>query len=184
MDLERYNPDFKKVVSHFEQELRSLQVWRASTWLIEWIDVFMPEWGQTQKIKAMWSVTIMDSQTIKIECWDKSNIANIEKAIYDADIWLAPVNQGDRLMIKIPQMTQDRRIDLIKVIKKKLEESKVAIRNVRQVIHKEFKQQFENKEIAEDEKKWLERKLDEIVKKFNTSLDDISKIKEEDIMKI
>jgi len=184
MDLNNLSKDLDKVVKRFEEILLKIQTWKASTWVIEDLDVYIPSWGQTQKIQGMWQISLLDPQTIKIESWDKSVLPHIEKAIYDANLWFTPVNQGDWIMIKIPPMTEERRKEIVKVVKKELEEAKIKVRNVRHDYLKNIKNAFDEKEITEDEKKMYEKELDDVVKKYNKILEDRAKQKEEQIMKI
>ncbi len=184
MDLNSYKKDFENILEYFNKELQKLQTGKASTWVIEDLDVYVPSYGQTQKLQGLWNISMIDSQTIKIESWDKSVLWSIEKAIYDADLWFTPINQGERIMIKIPPMTEERRKDIVKLVKKDLEESKIKVRNLRHEILKEIKSEFDEKEISEDEKKWIEKQLEEKVKEYNKKLDEMTKEKESSIMKI
>lgn len=108
----------EKVLQHLQNEFSTLQIGRASTGLVENIDVFIPSYGMTQKLPQLGNVSLMDSQTIKIEAWDKSTYSSIEKAIYDANIGLTPQNQGEYIMIKIPPLTTERRKELTKLVAK------------------------------------------------------------------
>lgn len=184
MDINLYKKDFNKIVEYFEKSLWKIQTWKASTWTIEELQVFIPSYGQMQSIQSLWNVSIMDSQTIKVESWDKSVLPHIEKWIYDSWLWFTPVNQWDRIMIKIPPMTEERRKDIVKLVKKELEEVKIRVRNTRHDILKDIKTEFDNKEITEDEKKQYEKQLDELTKEFNKKLDDIASLKEKEVMKI
>lgn len=184
MDKKELDKELKKNEDHFEYLLSKIQVGKASVWTIEGIDVYVPSWGQTQKIQGLWNVSLLDSQTLKIESWDKSTLPHIEKAIYDADLWLTPLNQWEWIMVKVPPMTEERRKEIVKKVKQQLEEAKITIRNIRHSFLKDLKLQFDNKEISEDEKKQQEKELDDIIKKANKKLENISKKKEEYIMKI
>jgi len=184
MELDSYKKDFNKVLEYFNKWLQKLQTWKASLWVIEELDVYVPSYWQTQKLQGLWNISMMDPQTIKIESWDKSVLWNIEKAIYDADLWFTPINQWERIMIKIPPMTEERRKDIVRLLKKELEESKIKLRNLRHEILKEIKSKFDEKELSEDEKKWLEKQLDDKVKEYNKKLDEMAKEKEWNVMKI
>ncbi len=184
MDINIYKQSMDKAIKHLENEFSSLQIWRASTGLIEWIDIFVPSRWMKQKLSQLANITIMDWQTIKIEAWDKSVISSIEKWVYDSWTWLTPVNQGTHILIKIPPLTQDRRKDLTKLVHKMWEESKIAIRNIRHDALKEIKKEFDEKTISEDQKKNLEKQSDDITKDFTTKIDSEIKNKSEEIMKI
>jgi ribosome recycling factor len=94
------------------------------------------------------------------------------------------VNQGDWVMVKIPPMTEERRKEIVKFMKKDLEEGKIRLRNIRHNYLKNIKKSFDEKEITEDDRKKFEKELDDIIKQYNKKLENIAKMKEEDIMKI
>ena len=138
----------------------------------------------TQKLPQLGNVSLMDSQTIKIEAWDKSTYSSIEKAIYDANIGLTPQNQGEYIMIKIPPLTTERRKELTKLVAKMGEESKVRLRNVRHEILDEVKKEFTEKTISEDQKKAYEGQADDMTKEYAAKIDNAVKQKSEDIMTV
>lgn len=184
MDIASYNSSMEKVLQHLQHEFSSLQIGRASTWLVDNIDVFIPSYGMTQKLPQLGNVSLMDAQTIKIEARDKSTNASIEKAIYDADIGLTPQNQGEYIMIQIPPLTTERRKELTKLVARMGEEAKVRLRNVRHDIIDAIKKAFADKTISEDQKKALEGEADDITKEFAQRVDGAVKQKSEDIMKV
>jgi len=184
MDTANLKKDLEKVVKRFEEILSKIQTGKASTGVIEDLDVYIPSWGQTQKVQGLGQISLLDPQTIKIESWDKSVLPHIEKAIYDSNLGFTPVNQGDWIMIKIPPMTEERRREIVKVVKKELEEAKIKVRNVRHDYLKDIKKDFDEKLITEDEKKRYEKELEDIVKQYNKKLEDMAKAKEEQIMKV
>lgn len=182
MDITPYKQQMEKAIAHLEGELKALQIWRASTGLVENIDVETP-YG-SMKIPALGHVTLMDGQTIKIEPRDKTQLKHIEKAIYDANIGLAPQNEWSYVIVKIPPLTQDRRMEIAKQVKAMGEDIKSRIRLARQEAMKESKRIFDAKEIGEDEHKRIEKDIDTIVKSMNESVDDHIKNKSEEVMKI
>jgi len=184
MDTANLKKDLEKVVKRFEEVFSKIQTGKASTGVIEDLDVYIPSWGQTQKVQGLGQISLLDPQTIKIESWDKSVLPHIEKAIYDSNLGFTPVNQGDWIMIKIPPMTEERRKEIVKVVKKELEEAKIKVRNVRHDYLKNIKKDFDEKLITEDEKKRFEKELEDIVKQYNKKLEDMAKAKEEQIMKV
>jgi len=184
MDYKKLEQELIKVEKHFEYVLSKIQTWKASIWMIEEIDVYIPSWKQTQKIEWLWNVSLLDAQTIKIESWDKSVLSHIEKAIYDSGLWLTPLNQWWWIMIKVPPMTEERRKDIAKKVKQELEEAKISIRNIRHDFLKDIKINFDNKELSEDDKKKYEKELEDVIKKYNKTLEDIARQKEEHIIKM
>lgn len=183
MDITPYKQQMQKAVDYLEKELKSLQVGRASAWLVENIDVNL-SYGWSLKIPQVWHVTVMDAQTIKIETWDKWELKNVEKAIYDSNSGLTPQNEWSYIMIKIPPLNQERRQEITKQVKSMWEEIKARIRLVRQDAMKDTKKQFDDKLIGEDAHKSNEKEIDSLVKTMNDNIDSIVKIKSEEIMKI
>lgn len=169
----------QKLTDHLLQELMGIQVGRASKWLVEHIKAetsygFMP-------IGQLGNITLPDSQTIKIEVWDKSALGPIEKAIYDSNTWLSPQNPGWYILIKVPVLTSERREQLKKQVSKTAEDTKARLRVARQDELKSIKKEFEEKIISEDDKKFAEKEVDETTKKFTDKVDEIVKAKHEEI---
>lgn len=184
IDLTLFKQECQKVVDHLGQSFKSLQLWRASTGLVEHLDVYIPSRWSTSKLNAVGNVVVVDAQTLKIEPWDKSTLKHIETAIQEAKIWLNPLNNGESLLIKIPAMTTERRTEMTKFVKKEWEEAKIAIRNHRQDVQKSVKQAHEAKELSDTDKGSLEKKIDEITKEFNLKIDEVVEVKSAEIMKI
>lgn len=174
----------KKIISHLETAFNHLQLWRASTWLVEEIHVHVVSWWMDQKMNQIANITIMDPQTLKIEPWDKAVLADIEKSIYNADLWLAPQNQGDYLMIKVPPLTTERRKDLTKVVARDWEDAKIAIRNKRHDARKQCELQFKADEMSENTRNSIEKQVDEIAKEYNDKIEHMVKAKSEEVMKV
>jgi ribosome recycling factor len=183
MDIGIYKQQMQKAIAFFEKELQALQIGRASAGLVENIEVNL-SYGGSLKIPQVGHVTIMDAQTIKIETWDKAELKNVEKAIYDANCGLTPKNEGSYIMIKIPALTQERRGEITKQVKAMGEEIKARIRLIRQDAMKDTKKQFDDKLIGEDAHKANEKEIDVLVKSMNDTIDSIVKIKSEDVMKV
>lgn len=182
MDFNPYKQQMDNSIQHLANELKSLQIGRASSWLVENINV-EASYGM-MKISQVWHVTIMDAQTIKIEPRDKNECKHIEKAIYDANAWLTPQNEWSYIIIKIPALTQDRRTEITKQVKAMWEEIKARIRTSRQDAMKETKKAFDAKEIWEDENKRNEKEIDTMTKSMNDQIDELVKHKSEEVMKV
>lgn len=182
MDISAYKDQIQKATNYLEGEFQALQIGRASSWLVENITV-EASYG-SMKIPQVAHITILDPQTLKIEPRDKKETKNIEKAIYDAELWLAPQNEWDYVMIKIPALTQDRRTDITKKIKIMWEDTKAQIRQTRQDAMKTTKKLLDDKEISEDQNKINESNIDWLVKNFNTQIDNLVKIKSDEIMTV
>ncbi len=182
MNLTPYLQQMEKAIQHFLWELKALHVGRASAGLVENITVEASYWPM--KIPQLAHVTLMDGTTLKIEPRDKSELKHIEKAIYDANVGLTPQNEGSYIMVRVPPLTQDRRMEIAKQVKAMGEEIKGRIRVARQDAMKESKAIFDAKEIGEDESKRNEKDIDALVKAMNEKIDDMVKNKSEEVMKV
>lgn len=180
--IQRAIQDFEKTIAHLKTEFSKLQIGRATPALVE--DLKIEAYGSLQLLKAVASISIPEPKTICIQPWDKSNIALIEKAIYASQLGLAPTNNGVSVIITLPPLTEERRLELVKVVFKLAEEARITIRNVRQVAHTAFKTMENSKEIGEDERVRSEKELQVKVDEYNKKVDEAAKAKEADIMKI
>lgn len=180
MNLNTHSQQMDKAIQFLVGELKALQVGRASPGLVENITV-EASYGP-MKIPQIAHVTIMDAQTIKIEPRDKNELKHVEKAIYDADAWLTPQNEGSYVIVRIPSLTQERRAEITKQVKAMGEEVKGRIRMTRQDAMKDNKIIFDAKGIGEDESKRNEKEIDTLVKTMNEKIDELIKNKSDEIM--
>lgn len=171
-----------KAYKHLQDEFAKLQTGVANPALVE--GVMVDAYGQEQPLKAVASVSIPEPRVIKVQPWDKALLKPVEDAIRKADIGLSPVNSGDALMLNIPALTEERRRDLVKVVKKLAEEAKVVVRQARQDAHNKFKQMKNSDEMTEDDHRGAENKLQEAVDVENKRLDELAKHKEESVMTV
>ncbi len=182
MDLTPHRQQMDKALQFFVWELKALQVGRASAGLVENITV-EASYGP-MKIPQIAHVTLMDPQTIKIEPRDKNELKHVEKAVYDANVWLTPQNEGSYVLVRVPALTQERRIEITKQVKSLGEEIKWRIRMARQDAMKDNKTIFDAKEIGEDESKRNEKDIDALVKSMNEKIDELVKNKADEVMTI
>lgn len=165
-----------------QKELGGFKTGRASAALVENIEV--EAYGSKMPLKGAGSITIPDAKTIYIEIWDKTLTKAIEKSISESGIGLNPVSDGKGLRIVLPQLTEERRRDLIKVMKEKLEEAKMGIRRVRDDAKSKIVAEEKDKKISEDEKFRLEKELDKMSGDFNEQIKKMGEEKEKEIMTI
>jgi len=182
MDLSAYQKKVDNALTHLQSEFMWLQVGKASPALVENITV-KASYGD-MKVNQVGHVTVMDSQTIKIECRDKWELKHVEKAIYDANIGLTPQNEGGQIFIKIPPLTQERRQEVVKQVKIEGEETKAQIRRTRQDAMNDTAKLLKDKEISEDMHKANEGNVEAMIKKANTQIDDLVKAKSDDVLKM
>lgn len=174
--------EFKKALSHLKDEFSRLQIGRASSALVEHINVEL--YGVSQPMKAVANISIPDPRTIQIQPWDKSALAAIEKAIVGIGTGLNPVNDGHVVRINIPPLTEERRVELTKHVKKLAEEAKIAVRNARHEAHNHFKKLKVESELTEDDLFAFEKKLQEKVDSVNKEIEEMTLAKEKDVMTI
>lgn len=182
MDTSPFKDQMQKAFNYLENEFKHLQLGRASAGLVENITV-SSSYGD-MKLPQIAHVTILDTQTLKIEPWDKKECANITKAIYDTELWVTPQNESSHVLIKIPPLTQERRTEIWKRVKVMGEDTKAKIRIARQDAMKTTKKLLENKEISENENKINEANIEDLTKEFNNKVDNLVNAKTEEIMKI
>lgn len=174
--------EFDAVIDHLKKELSTLRTGQASPSLVE--DIPVSAYGSTMEIKGLASISTQDSKTILIDPWDKGLLQSIEKAIRDADIGISPVVDGHVIRIVLPQMTEENRTKLVKVVKEKLEDAHVGIKKVREALREEVMKREKDKELSEDEKFKLFDEIDKITKEFNATVEDVGAKKETEIMTI
>lgn len=172
----------KKTIAAYKDELQSIRAGRANTSLLDRIVV--EYYGQMTPLNQVGSVSAPEPRLIVIQPWDVNLIPEIEKAILKSDLGLNPSNDGKLIRLAIPMLTEERRKDLIKVVKKTSENSKVVVRNIRRDQIDKLKKLEKDKEISEDERKKAETKMQEITDKFIEEIDLITKAKEEELIEI
>jgi len=180
--IEAAKAEFKKTLDHLKDGYSKLQIGRASVTLVE--DIKVEAYDTLQPLKAVASVSCPDAKTIQIQPWDKSNLSHIETAIKISGLNFNPINDGTYVRISIPALTEERRADLTKIVHKMAEEARIAVRAARQTAHEAFKKLESDKKISEDDNHGADKKLQEEVDKINKEIEDLSKAKEQDIMKV
>ena len=180
--LQKAKDWIEKTIKHLDTEFGKLQLGRANPSLIEWIMV--EQYGSFQPIKNMASVSNLDSQTLTIIPWDKSALHTIAKGITESGMWLNPQSMADSIMIKIPIMTEERRIEITKIAKRLAEDGKIWVRNARADAVKIIKKAEDDKEISEDQAKDYMNDLQKLIDEANKKIEEHLKHKEADIMKV
>lgn len=177
--VEQRKEDFEKTITHFRQEITSLRTGRATPALVE--DITVDSYGAKQPMKAVASISVQDAKTIVVDPWDKNLIQAVETAINNSQLGINPVNDGKVIRLPLPDLTQERRQELIKVLHQKIESARVAIRKIREDIRDEIDKQFKSNEIGEDDKYKLQEELDTLVKSYNEKVKAVGEDKEKEI---
>lgn len=180
--LEKMTEKMEASLEAYRRELSRIRTGRASLSLLDGIKV--NAYGSPMPLNQVATLTLPESRVIAIQAWDLQLLGTIEKAIFSSDLGLNPVNDGKLIRITIPQLTEERRKDLVKQVKKISEEYRVAIRNSRRDAIDTLKKQKNNKEIPEDDffklQDEAQKKTDDFVKK----IDEILAEKEKEVMEV
>ncbi|MFH1366607.1 MAG: ribosome recycling factor [Patescibacteria group bacterium] len=182
MDNDKIVVEGQKIVDFFKNDLSTIRTGRASPALIE--NLMVDYYGTKTPLIQLASINIPESKMIVIQPWDKNIIKEIEKAIQASDLGLNPVNEGQVIRLIIPLMTEERRLELVKIIHQKAESAKMKIRNIREEQIKKQKKQKEGGEIGEDVFYRLQEELQEKVEEFNQKVKELAEEKEKDVMTI
>ncbi len=171
-----------KSVEAFRAEIAKIRTGKATTALLDGIKV--EYYGSVMNLSQVANVSVLDPHTLSILPWDKGVLHEIEKAIRKSELGLNPMSDGTNLRIPIPPLTEERRKDMVKLVKKVGEESKVAIRNVRRDANDHLKKQEKDKKISEDDRKHAETEVQKVTDDHIKKIDEIIKHKEAEIMEI
>ena len=171
--------DMQKHIQHFEKELQKIRTGRAHPSMIEDIKVFA--YGTLMPLKETAAVSAPDAQLLVVQPWDKTIIPEIEKAIAASDLGVTPMTDGPIIRIVLPKMSSSRRDELSKVLGKRLEECKIALRNVRKDVHTAIRDTEKDKKISEDYSKRLQDLLQKITDKVTAVADTLSSKKDAEI---
>lgn len=174
--------NMEKTISAYKEELQSIRAGRANPALLD--KIMVESYGQMTPLIQIGSISAPEPRLITIQPWDPSLISEIEKSILRSDLGLNPSNDGKIIRLIIPMLTEERRLDLIKVVKKNGENAKVVIRNIRRDQNDKIKKLEKDKEISEDDRKAAEITMQEITDKFIKEIDEITKTKEEELIEI
>ena len=179
--IQVYNDKMVKAVEHLAFEFSTIRAGRANPHVLDKIRV--DYYGTPTPIQQVGNVTVPEPRMIQIAPWEKSLIREIEKAIMTSDIGITPSNDGSVIRLVFPELTEERRKDLVKDVKKKGEEGKVAIRNIRRDGNDAFKK-LAKTEVSEDEIKQLEDELQKLTDKFVKEIDKLVDEKSKEIMTV
>lgn len=173
---------FEKAIEHFREELTQIRTGRASSALVE--NLMVEYYGSKSPIKQVATVTIPEPRTIMISPWDKDNLVSIEKAIRESQLNLNPMNDGLAVRINLPALTEDRRKELVKMLNQKAEDSRVAVRKIREEIWADIQELEKDGKVGKDDKFSGKDKLQKIVDEYNRKIEELRESKEKEIMTV
>ena len=182
MDIKVYEDKMEKTLSNLQEEYVSIRAGRANPHILDNIQV--DYYGTPSSLQSVANISVPEARMIQIQPWEASLIKDIEKAILASDIGLTPANDGKVIRLVFPELTEDRRKELVKDVKKKGENAKVAVRNVRRDANDTIKKENKANEISEDEQKQLEDKIQKLTDKFVAKIDDAVEAKSAEVMTV
>ncbi|GIP46635.1 Ribosome-recycling factor [compost metagenome] len=170
-----------KAIQALKRDLATLRAGRATPSLLDRVQV--DYYGSPTPINQLANINTPDSRTLMIQPWDKSSLSEIERAIQKSDLGLTPANDGTMIRLSIPALTEERRVELVKMTKKFGEEAKVAIRNIRRDANDDIKK-LEKTDISEDESRRHQEDIQKTTDKFIAEVDKVLAAKEKEIMEV
>lgn len=180
--LKEANDRMAKAVDHVKSEMMKIRTGKASVGMLDSIKV--DYYGTPTPISQVANVSTPDFHTITVQPWDKTVIPTIEKAIMSSDMGLNPANDGSLIRIPIPPLNEERRKEMVKVVKKTAEEGKIAIRNIRRDDMEKLKKTEKEDHVSEDERKHGETELQKLTDNHIKEIDRITEAKEKEVMEV
>lgn len=181
-ELNKCEEQMKKSISFLKEELATIRAGKANPKLLDKIQANY--YGSMTPINQMANISVPEPRCLIIQPWDASSLKEIEKAILASDLGLNPSNDGKVIRLVLPQLTEERRRDLLKLVKKEIENSKIALRNIRRDSIEVFKKMEKNTELTKDELKKAEDEAQKLIDKYTKLVDDIYKEKEKEILEV
>ena len=171
-----------KTLETLKADFGKIRTGRAHTGILDHVTV--DYYGNPTLISQVANVTLIDARTIGVQPWEKSMVGPVEKAIRDADLGLNPATNGDVIRVPMPMLTEERRRDLIKVVRNEVEQAKVAVRNVRRDANEHLKKLLKEKEVGEDEERRAQDEVQKLTDRFIAEIDKALQAKEADLMAV
>ena len=181
-DEKSHSQKMDKAIEVFSKELSSLRTGRANAAMLDLVKVDV--YGQQMPINQIGTITTPEPRMINIQVWDVNNVALVDAAIQKSDLGLNPQIDGQLIRLPVPELNEERRTELKKLIKSIGEKCKISIRNIRREANDDLKKLLKSKEISEDDEKNFEKKVQEITDKHIKSVDEKVALKEKEIMTI
>ena len=182
MDLKIYEDKMEKSLSNLNEEYTAIRAGRANPRILDKIQV--DYYGTMSPLQSVANISVPEARMIQIQPWEASLIKDIEKAILASDLGLTPANDGKVIRLVFPELTEERRKELVKDVKKKGEAAKVAVRNIRRDANDAVKKEAKANEISEDEQKQLEDKIQKLTDKYVAEVDKAIESKSSEVMTV
>ncbi len=180
--IEIYESKMVKSLDNLKEEFSTIRAGRANPHLLDKLRV--DYYGTPSPLQSVANISVPEARVIQIQPWESKIIKDIEKAILASDLGLTPSNDGKVIRLIFPELTEDRRKELVKDVKKRAENAKVAVRNIRREANDAIKKLNKNSEISEDEMKQLEEQVQKFTDKFITDIDKVTEDKSKEILTV
>jgi ribosome recycling factor len=171
-----------KSIEALKADLSKVRTGRAHTGLLD--HVVVDYYGTPTPIPQIGSVSLLDARTLAVTPWEKKLLSNVEKAIRDSDLGLNPASDGERVRVPMPALTEERRRDLIKVVRHEAENARVAVRNIRRDANTHLKDMLKKKEVPEDQERKAQDEVQKLTDRFIGEIDKILQQKETDLLAV
>ncbi len=181
-DIKVYEDKMEKTLSNLQEDYVSIRAGRANPHILDKIQV--DYYGTPSPLQSVANISVPEARMILIQPWEASLIKEIEKVILSSDLGLTPANDGKAIRLVFPELTEERRKELVKDVKKKAENAKVAVRNIRRDANDTIKKQNKANEISEDEQKQLEDRIQKLTDKYIAKIDDAMEAKSTEVMTV
>ena len=177
-----YSSKMDKSIQSFKKDLSTLRTGRANSSMLDMIKIDV--YGQLMPIDQLGTVSVPEARLISIQVWDKANVTLIDSAIQKSELGINPQIDGQKIRLRVPDLTEERRKDLIKILKGMGEKGKVSIRNIRREANEELKKKLKDKDISEDQNKTFEKNIQKLTDLNIENIDKILAEKEKEILQI
>jgi ribosome recycling factor len=177
-----YSSKMDKTIQSFKKDLASIRTGRANSSMLDMIKVDV--YGQMMPINQLATVSVPEARLITVQVWDQSNVKSVDAAIQKSDLGINPQIDGSVLRLRIPDLTEERRKDLIKVLKTIGEKNKVSIRNIRREGNDELKKLIKDKKLSEDDNKIFEKNIQKVTDDHIANIEKILSEKEKEILQV
>ena len=182
LDTKEFETKMQKAIAAYQENLSVIRAGQANTAVIS--KVMFEYWGTPTLITSMADVRVVDSKTLTISPYDATTLKEMEKAILASDVGITPTNDGKVIRLIFPQLTEERRKELVKQVQKMGEDAKVAVRNIRRDANDLCKKMKKDNEMTEDEQKASEKTIQVLTDKYTKEIDAVTSKKEKEIMQI
>ena len=182
IEFQSYEEKMDKTLNNLRKEYLGLRTGRASASLLE--PIVVDAYGAKVPINQVGNISIPESRLISVQVWDESLIQSVEKAIRNSELGLNPMIEGNNIRVPIPELSQERRIEIVKVASKYSEEAKITVRNIRRDAMDKIKDEEKQKSISKDDSFQFSEKIQKLTDKYVDKIENIFQEKEKDILKV